>query len=273
MSSSVSLLTALFLSSAALAAPIPKLLESGWYWPENPDNDCKIRRENGSLIIEMPGTDHDYDPMRKRFNAPRLLRDIEGEFEIQVRVQIECQPSSKATVKGRPALVSAGFLLIFPEKDRAVCDRVEYSISQHGSVLERYTVTPMLAEPRQKNVDAREVGEESYFVIKNYYCKERNSNNVWDRGLLEQYQMLCDRGWTNWPLPKNANYAYLRLKQRAGGGYYFYMSSDGENWTAPGAHLGPPSKLKLGLAAYSSSSEPSTVRFDQLKIDRVRKKK
>ena len=53
----------------------------GWGNPIDPDKDCKFKREKDTFTIEMPGIDHDYDPVRKRSNAPRLLTDIEGEFD------------------------------------------------------------------------------------------------------------------------------------------------------------------------------------------------
>ena len=48
------------------------------------------------------------------FNAPRLLCDLEGTFDLEVRVRIEYCPSEQSTVKGQPSYVSAGFLLIYP---------------------------------------------------------------------------------------------------------------------------------------------------------------
>jgi hypothetical protein len=273
MARSISTLAALLLACAALGVPAPDPFGSGWGNPLDPDRDCKIRRGNGALIIEMPGTDHDYDPIRERVNAPRILRDLEGDFEIQVRVQIACLPSARSSVKGQPSFVSAGFLLIYPESDRTVCSRMEYGVMQQGIGLDGFAVAPTLAGRRREGASRNGIGEDGFAVLKNWYCKKRDLNKIWNRERLEQFHAIYDRGWWDWPLPKKrTGYAYVRLEQHGGGGYHFFLSPDGEKWTKIGAFLGPPPKLKLGLAAFSTSSEPSQVRFDQLKLTRGKKK-
>lgn len=239
----------------------------------DPNRDCKIRRANGTLIIEMPGADHDYDPVRDRLNAPRILRDIEGDLEIQVRVRIDTRPSTQSTVKGQPSSVSAGFLLMYPEKGRSICCRMEYSVLQQGIGLDSYSEAPMLAGPRRERASRKGVGEHGCAVLKDWFCKKRNSNMTWEREQLKQFQVIWDRGWQEWPLAAKADYAYLRLELQGSGDYHFFMSPDGEKWTRLVAQSGPPAKLKLGLAAYSTSSEPSKVQFDRLKITRGNKKK
>ena len=90
--------------------------------------------------------------------------------------------------------------------------------------------------------------------------------------------MFCyrfdDMNMKDWPLPAKAEQAYLKLERR---GLYFraFLSPDGEKWgpiTGPFGTLGRP-KLKVGLAAYSTSAEPSKVRFDQFKLTRLGPKK
>jgi hypothetical protein len=115
MNRSLSVLAVVLLACASWAAPAPVPFVTGWGYPVNPDSDCKIRRSNYALTIEMPGGDHDFDPLRKRLNDPRLLRDMEGDFEIQVRVQMVCRLPAQSTVKGQPSCVAAGFLLIPPK--------------------------------------------------------------------------------------------------------------------------------------------------------------
>lgn len=290
MSRSLYFLAVLLPASALLAAPAPDPFRSGWGTPVNPDRDCKIRHLGGGLTIEMPGTEHDYDPIRKRFNAPRLLRDIEGDFEIRVRVSINRRPSSESSVKGHSACVSAGFLLIYPEPSRCTCDRMEYAVSQlererdgqgvrqlFGSKLEVESKLEELrarqfAEPRKEHGESRENGAEDYAVMKSWACKVRPSIRTWDRSWQVRQDIICDRGWQDWPLPINVDCAHLRLEHRDGD-FYFFISPDGEKWTQLVFRSGPPKKLKLGLAAYSTSSEPSRVRFDQLRLSRGKKKK
>jgi hypothetical protein len=277
MGRSLSVLAAFLLACVVAAAPAPvsKPFPMGWGNPIDPDKDCKFKRDKDGLMIEMPGTDHGYDPIRKRINAPRFVCDIEGEFEIQVRVQINCRPSAQSTVKGQPSGVSAGILLVYPEPYRAVCDRIEFGILQQGMGLDNFPVKPLLVR-QQRERERKGIGEDGYVALISVSSKKINNKNIWDRECLDQSHSLYDRGWAKWPLPMKANFAYLKLqyvKGRERGGFYYFFSPDGEKWSGPGSHFGGmPTKLKLGLAAYSTSSEPSRVRFDQLKLARIRKK-
>lgn len=76
MNRSLYAVAVLLLVCAVWAIPVPEPFMSGWGNPVDPDRDCKIRRDSGTLIFEMPGTVHEYDPYFKRTNAPRLLREL-----------------------------------------------------------------------------------------------------------------------------------------------------------------------------------------------------
>lgn len=271
MNRSLCVLAALLLACAALAAPAPEPFVSGWGYPVDPDSDCKIKRDNGVLTIEMPGSLHDYDPRRKRYNAPRLLRELDGNFDLQVRVRIDYCLSSQSTVKGQPSYVSAGLLLIYPETGRPICDRLEFAVSQQGSRLDGYAVAPLLSEPRRKIAAVKGIGAESYALKKCWFCEKQRSDMTWNRRRLDHYLLIWDRGWQGWFLAEKTDFAYLRLEQRDTW-YYFYISPDGEKWTQLEYQPSLPAKSMVGLAAYSTSSEPSKVRFDQLKLTRGKKK-
>jgi regulation of enolase protein 1 (concanavalin A-like superfamily) len=232
MSRLVGSLVALVLISTALAAPAPQPFKAGWHNPVDPNKDCKFIREKGSLTIEVPGTDHDFYPLRERLNAPRLLRDIEGDFEMQVRVQIDCRPSLTSTVKDQPSLVAAGFLLIPPAPFTVTCIRLEYGLVRDGTRTDGYA------------------------ALRHQGTKKGRSNARWGSE------------WKNWPLPEKTDRAYLRLV-RQGETFYPSISPDGKKWAllvGGAGYVGLPKKLKVGLAAYSFSTEPSKVRFDQFKL-------
>lgn len=109
----------LLIASAIFAAPAPK----GSWERVDPDKDCKFDIKGNTMTIELPGGDHDLDPKRGRFNAPRLMREIEGDFIMQVRVCASFCPSAKSTVDGEDPRVAAGLLLI-PAGEN--CIRLEY---------------------------------------------------------------------------------------------------------------------------------------------------
>lgn len=248
---------------------------SGWGDPVDPDKDCKIKREKDALTIEIPGSAHDYDLVHKRFNAPRLLSELEGEFDLQVRVRIDHRPSAQSTVRGQASFVSAGFLLIYPEKEHSICARLEYAVSQQGNSPDGYAVPPRLAQPRRKDLVPKGKEADNYAVIKRWIARgQRIGNRIEsDHRQPRLYEdSIWEGGWQNWPLPEKADHAYLRLDHRVGGWSSFYISPDGEKWTRLEYLPSVPAGGKVGLAAYSTSTEPSKVRFDQLKVARSRKK-
>jgi hypothetical protein len=221
----------------------------------------------------MPGSDHDYDPVRKRFNAPRLLCDLEGDFDLVIRVRINYRPSAQSTVKGQPSFVSAGFLLNYPETSESICDRMEYAVSQQGSRPDAYEVAPSLAQPRRMGPAPKRMERDSCVVLKGWIGEEkRNGKRIEsDHGRPRLYgHGIWERGWDCWPLPEKADCAYLRLEQRDNW-ICFFISPDGRKWTPLTYQKGLPAKGKVGLAAYSTSTHPSKVVFDQLKLARGNK--
>jgi hypothetical protein len=266
----------ILLAYGALAAPAPDPLKS-WGKPVDPDEDCKIRRNGGILSIEMPGSYHDYDPIRKRFNSPRILREIKGEFDFQVRVRIDSRPSAQSTDKGQPSYVAAGFLLLLPDTTRPTCSRLDYGILAGGTGLDAYTVAPLLSYPQIAETSRKRIGTDGYVAEKTWYYKGLVGGVPWDRlpensRVLEQFYQLFDHGWKKWPLPNKAGQAYLRLEQRSQW-IYFLISPDGDKWSVVVARANLPTNLKVGMAAYTTSSERSTVLFDQLEFTQGGNKK
>lgn len=52
----------------------------------DPDDDCTITTTSSKLKISVPAGSHDFWYGRKPFNAPRVLQDVEGDFEVLVKV-------------------------------------------------------------------------------------------------------------------------------------------------------------------------------------------
>jgi hypothetical protein len=278
MNRSFCVLAGLFLVSVALAVPAPDPFVKLWGHPIDPDKDCKIRREGSALSIDMPGTDHDYDPLRKQFNAPRILHEVEGDFDLQARIRIDCCRSAQSTVEDQPPCVSAGFLMLFPDtcKYRRAYMRLDYCKLQKKVKID-YAGKPLLPDPKMEQ-EPREIGEDGFVLWRDWSfaveaSKDRREVMI-NRDRLEQDRpWLFDRGWRDWPIPKNADCVHVRMEQR---GYWirFFLSPDGEKWTES-MGTGPSllAKGKVGLAAYTTSSEPSKVRIDQIKFTQGNKKR
>src|SRR5262245_58034611 len=105
------------LACAALAAPVPKEkgggFQKGWDKPTDPK---MFTFTKGSVTIEVPGKEpHDIDwKAPEKSKAPRLLRAVQGDFLLEVRVTGPFRAAG-----GQGALVAAGlFIDIKGDKDR-----------------------------------------------------------------------------------------------------------------------------------------------------------
>src|SRR5262245_31921936 len=94
------LLALALLAAPLLAAPVPPPKPAkasgpwfdGWDKPVDPKGDCRFERKGDRLTLTVPGKGaHTLDEgpgnvVKATSTAPRLLRDVEGDFTIQVRV-------------------------------------------------------------------------------------------------------------------------------------------------------------------------------------------
>lgn len=235
-------LLSLLAACVVLAAPAPK---GGWERVD-PDHDCKIIIKDNTVTMELPGGDHDLAPKRGRFNAPRLLREIDGDFIMQVRVCASFLPSSKSSVDGEDPRVAAGLVLIPADKH---CIRLEYGAY-------------------------RRKGEQD--SVPSFRMRGEQIWNVEEGGWELPWKQQIRKG--------KEERIYLRLDRR-GNAIYRFLSPDGEKWYAGSdtrdgtiertisvEFSALPAKLKVGLAAYSTSTEPFKVLFDQFKLIREQKK-
>jgi regulation of enolase protein 1 (concanavalin A-like superfamily) len=157
---------------------------------------------------------------------------VEGDFVIQVRLSASFRPSAKSSVEGEDPRVAAGLVLIPAEKNYI---RLEYGAYQRNG-------------KQGKGFSNRMRGQQL--------------------GMKVEYVHWNPKEWV-----PNEEHIYLRI-EREGNCIRNVLSSDGKTWerynSSKGAKI--PSKLKVGLAAYSTSTELFKVRFDQLKLIRGEEK-
>ncbi len=101
---------------------------NGWDKPLDPDGDCKIVPSKEALTIEIPAKRHDLIGEQAAMNAPRLLRDVTGDFTAQVKVSGEFKPAGPSTAPGGLPFAGAGLVVIgadgtFLRLERAAVDR------------------------------------------------------------------------------------------------------------------------------------------------------
>ena len=84
----------------------------GWGVATDPDNDCKIKAQKGRLTMNLPGTAHDFAAELKRWNAPRVLSKVEGDFHLEVKVAGGFNPTADSSIPGRRGYNGGGLLVV-----------------------------------------------------------------------------------------------------------------------------------------------------------------
>src|SRR5262249_54354515 len=75
---------------------------------------------------KVPGKPHDLSAEIDLVNAPRVLRDVEGDFTAQVTVHGPIRPKGASLVESRPPFNGAG-LLVWQDRDNHLrLDRAAY---------------------------------------------------------------------------------------------------------------------------------------------------
>src|SRR5262245_2460185 len=95
MKRSFIILACALLLGTTVAAPVPPPKPAprpwchGWGEPLDPVGGCRFRRDGAALRIDLPGGEKNWLAMfAGDWDAPRLLREIEGDFTIQVRAAV-----------------------------------------------------------------------------------------------------------------------------------------------------------------------------------------
>ncbi|HZY86118.1 MAG TPA: DUF1349 domain-containing protein, partial [Gemmataceae bacterium] len=198
--------------------PEPKGTElPGWGLAIDPDKDCKITPAPKSITFDVPGAMHDCAPISK-FNAPRVVREVDGDFVLTVKVSGDFQPGPRSTHPQRVPYIAAG-ILIWSDSDNFI--RLERAALRRGP-----RVVPHVAFLEQEGGYGGAV-----------------HNELFREG-------ACS----------------LRLERR-GSRIHGAISADGKTWK----QLKPidtvwPSKLKVGLVAISTSSDPLAVKFEEFEL-------
>jgi hypothetical protein len=207
------------------------ILGTSWGERIDPDRDCKFRPAKDRLVIEVPGKYHDLWPKDKRMNAPRLLAEARGDFDAQVRVCVEARVSEKSTAPQRAACVAAGFLLV----------------------------------ANQKSIFRAECGQSREWGGCQVYAGTRHLPTNGTGGGITNW----NEKWSGWPLPKGLKTVWLRLERR-GDLFRFLVSADGRAWKHLTSHgAGRIERLKIGLFAASTSTEPFAPCFNEWKLTPV----
>jgi regulation of enolase protein 1 (concanavalin A-like superfamily) len=90
-----------------------------WGTAIDPDNDCKIDDKGEALEIDIPNTHHDLNADNNKLNAPRVVREVSGDFSITVRVSGGFKPSAKSTNPKAVPYIGAG-IVVWQDSDNYI---------------------------------------------------------------------------------------------------------------------------------------------------------
>src|ERR1700722_16379001 len=93
--------------ASAAPAPLPRADDwvSGW---DKPVGGCRFDRKGDKLTITVPGKGHALDVRGGRLGAPHILRDVEGDFVVEVRVGGTFKPTRGASGGRRAGILLRG---------------------------------------------------------------------------------------------------------------------------------------------------------------------
>jgi regulation of enolase protein 1 (concanavalin A-like superfamily) len=173
------LLLAVILATTSAGLEANDKIVKGFGQVTDPDGDCKIEQgAKGSISITVPAVPHDlsYSGTNSGQNAPRVLREVEGDFIVRVKVVGKFEPGDTPAVEGKPIFQGAGLLLWISDNHFI---RLERNIMRSGDT--KYCFAPLLEQwKNRKFVGKTAPVEDSTFFKGNstYLQLERISNEV-----------------------------------------------------------------------------------------------
>lgn len=192
---------------------------AGWGVAIDPDKDCKFTPKSRNMTIAIPAAWHDMGGPLHKFNAPRVMRAVDGDFVLTVKVGDDFKPRGPSTNPKAVPYAAGGILL--------------WSDSHNFIRLERGAT---LRDDRTTNIVIFEEWEGGY--------KGASQGAIYEPG-------DC----------------YLRLERR-GSRLLSAVSRDGTAWKEILKPIDTvwPSKLKIGLMAISTSTQPLVAKFEEFDL-------
>lgn len=187
----------------------------GWGMAIDPAGDVGFKVKGKALTLQVPGTLHDLVADIGKFNAPRILRPVDGDFVAIVRVDGSFTPGGKSAKEKTVPLNAAGLVLWK--------DAENYAFIMKGAMARSGKINSTI------------------------FFEEREAGH---RGAMH-----------NAGIPAGA--MFLRL-ERKGGRITGAYSDNGVQWKPlkPMDTTWAEGPIKVGLLATNTSSEPSTVQFE-----------
>lgn len=218
------LIAASVVAAAGLADTEPVAID-GWGRVTDPDRDCKLTAEKGKLTVTVPGTNHNLNPA-VGMNAPRVLREVEGDFTATVKVTGEFDPGETASLPGGGPFNGAGLLVWADDRNYLRVERDIWWVPE----IKKHACYPPLVE----------------------YYKDGEYQDTDPPGTTDEFF--------------KGKSTYLRV-ERKGKMVTASYSHDGKKWTAAKeVAVDLPRKVRVGVAAVSTSAKPFAVEFEGFEV-------
>ena len=204
----------------------PQIID-GWGTVTDRTVDCIVKKQGAKLSVTVPGGIYDLNASVGGMRAPRILKEVEGDFSVEVKVTGDFNPGETAAgVQVRP--FNGAGLLVWQDAGNYV--RLERNVYWVGE-QRVYVCYPPLLEYFQE-------GE----------GQDTNPNpTLYDRFFTERSTWLK---FARWQDKLTASYSH-----------------DGKEWTVVKTFpVELSKKLRVGVAVINSSAKPFAVEFENLKV-------
>ncbi len=116
--------------SAGLSRSLPAQELKSWGLKVDPDRDCRFALDGDRLTINVPATKHNLCVEVREMNAPRVLREIDGDFIAQIKVSGNVGHQGSSTSRQYYGYHGAGWLLWQDERNYIRLERA--AIAREG---------------------------------------------------------------------------------------------------------------------------------------------
>ena len=198
----------------------------GWGDVIDTAGDCSVKGDERWLTIEVPGGTHDLNPSLGGTDAPRVLKEVEGDFVVQVKVTGDFKPGEESASPDTSPFNGAGLLIWQNSRNFIRLERNAWWVRDAGA----YACYPPLFE----------------------YHKDGQLQDTNPDGARDDFF----KGRSTW----------LKLERREGKLSASYSHDGKEWTEVKQIDVELPRKVQVGVAAVNTSKKPLVVVFEELSV-------